>query len=288
MSQHISADGFNMSHKLQEINDNFRMLYLFIENPDHYYLKIKPQGVDKVHEISVKAVESYKLPNIHKSDHEDTSGNDTDKPPVTLSIDKHIGMLRVPTFMYPDMNSYKQQVAAIFKEVKSRNLPYLIVDLRGNKGGYPGIAAELLGYFIHEPVKYLKEPDNQERYGELLKPMIPKSDAFRGISYFLSDGHSLSSTGHFLALVSYHKIGEIVGSVPGGSYYCNDESKLWTLPNSKIQLSVAQTTFIAAVEGYSMGDEIMPDHIVKSTNSGILENKDIAKEKVFNLIEQAH
>ena len=104
--------------------------------------------------------------------------------------------------------------------------------------------------------------------------------------FFLSDGSCLSSTGHFLALVKYHKLGEIVGDIPGGSYTCSDEAQLWKMPNSGIQFTIARTVFTAAVQGYRTGDQVIPDHTVKPTLSDLLGNKDTVMEAVRRLIHE--
>jgi C-terminal processing protease CtpA/Prc len=185
------------------------------------------------------------------------------------------------SFHYHDPALYQKKLADCFNEIERGKIGNLIVDLRGNTGGDPALAADLLTYFLSAPVPYLKEPET-ERYAGLLSPQPPKDSRFNGKAYFLCNGNSLSSTGHFLALVKQHHLGTIVGEIPGGSFYCNDESQLFDLPNSGLQVSVAQTTLVAAVQDFRKGDEIIPDVVVKPALADFLNQRDRALEFIMS------
>jgi C-terminal processing protease CtpA/Prc len=280
----ISADGNNMSHKIEEINNKFGMLYHYIDNPDNYTLKIRRPSTNEITHITISAIATEKVLKalaLHQPAAKETDPNPV---PVALSVTDHTGILTVKSFMYPDLGKYKGKLAAYFDEINDKEVKYLIVDLRGNAGGHPVLAADLFSYFIHESAAYLKEPSNDQHYSELTNPVKPRDNGYNGRAYFLSDGDCQSSTGHLLTLIKYHKLGGIVGDIPGGSFSCSDDSKLWELPNSKIQFTVAQTTFTAAVEGWEKGDQVIPDFLVKPTVADIIAHNDTTMEYVQNLI----
>ena len=280
----VSSDGYNESHIMEEINNNFRILYFFIENPDTYRLKIRSSNDSMLDSISIGSFEpsDYLMDSlnldIEKSNYKPGS------VPISLSIDNDIGILTIKSFNYYDLEEYKRKMADVFESLRNKNVNHLIIDLRGNTGGHPSLSADLLRYFIKEPCRYFIEPADLDRYGELLRKIQPDSNGFGGKSYFISDGNSLSSTGHFLALVRYLNLGKIVGKIPGGSFYCNDETKLWELPNSQVKIAVAQTTFIVDVKGFELGDEIIPDLIVEPVLSDFLNEKDVYMKAVKSLI----
>ena len=282
----ISADGMNMSSKRAQINRAFWFLYHYIDSPSDYVLALRrPSGSRRV-DISVKAVPSQVVRDAMASAEQFQTAADPDKVPVSLSIRDGVGVLAVRSFLYFDLNKYREVLDSLFAELRSRRVETLVVDLRGNAGGHPALAAHLFSFFIRQATPYLKEPRNDPQYTELLNPVEPAKDGFRERVFFLSDGSCLSSTGHFLALVKYHKLGEIVGDIPGGSYTCSDEAQLWKMPNSGIQFTIARTVFTAAVQGYRTGDQVIPDHTVKPTLSDLLGNKDTVMEAVRRLIHE--
>ncbi|MCI0515926.1 S41 family peptidase, partial [candidate division KSB1 bacterium] len=266
-------DGHNTSHIAEEINRNFWMLYHYLESPDHFNLKIRTASSKTITAVAIDALESKTVANAMAMRQMNPQASTPDPMPVSLTIKNKVGILTIQSFNYPDPELYKKKLIDCFKQIEQDKIRYLAVDLRGNTGGYPELAADLLTYFISAPVPYLKEPE-AERYAALLSPQQPKAARFNGNAYFLCDGNSLSSSGHFLALVKYHHLGTIVGEIPGGTFYCNDESKLFDLPNSGLQAAVAQTTLMVYLEGYQMGDEIVPDFVVKSSIADILKNHD--------------
>ena len=195
------------------------------------------------------------------------------------------GILSITSFNYYDPERYKKKVSDYFIELNKKQIKNLIVDLRGNMGGQPFMAAEIFSYFISEPYPYFKEPLTDPNYSELLKPVNSSANHFTGSMYFLADGNSLSSTGHLLSLIKYHKLGKIVGTIPGGSFSCNDNSRLYKLPNSELQITVAQSTYTAAVEGFKTGDQVIPDFQVEPDISGIIDGKDTTMDYVLKLIQ---
>jgi len=284
LSMFVSADADNMSAKTAEINKNFWMLYHYIESPAEFSLKIKDPSAAKVTEIQIVAVPSAEivkaLAEVRTAKHKQAPNS----LPVSLSIDNDAAVLSVSSFYCPEMDKYIKKLADLFKEIKDQKIKNLIIDLRGNMGGHPELSSELFSYLISKPAAYFKEPRNFKPYAALLKPLKPKENRFRGSTYFLADGGCRSSTGHFLALVKYHKLGKIIGAVPGASFTCNDESRLINLPNSKLQFSAAQTTFTAAVNGWKRGDQIIPDILVKPEIEDIISGKDTVMEFVKDLI----
>jgi len=279
----VSSEGNNTSHIAEEINRNFWMLYHYLESPDRYNLKIRTASSKAITEVAIDARESKTVADAMRPSN--TNAVIAGLPPVSLTFNNKVGILTIQSFNYPDQEMFKKKLADCFKAIEASKTGYLIVDLRGNTGGYPELAADLLSYFVSAPVPYLKEPD-AERYAALLSPQQPKALRFSGKSYFLCNGNSLSSSGHFLALVKYHRLGTVVGEIPGGSFYCNDESKLFDLPNSGLQVSVAQTRLVAAVQGFLPGAEIIPDFVVKPALVDLLNQQDKAVAFIMSDINE--
>jgi len=282
----VSADRNNMSAKTAEINKNFWMMYHYIESPAGFSIKTKHPSADKITETIIAAIPSAEIVKALAQARAEQQESASGILPVSLLINNDSADMTVRSFNYSEMKKYMKKLTVWFKEIKDKKIKNLIVDLRGNMGGHPELSSKLFSYFISKPAAYFKEPPNFQPYTDLFKPLKPNENRFHGSTYFLADGGCRSSTGHFLALVKYHKLGKIIGDIPGASFTCNDESRLTVLPNSQLQFSTAQTTFTAAVDGWKRDEQIMPDFLVKPEIEDIIIGKDTVMEFVQNMIHK--
>ncbi|HEU4479914.1 MAG TPA: S41 family peptidase, partial [Pyrinomonadaceae bacterium] len=98
---------------------------------------------------------------------------------------------------------------------KFRKRKALILDLRGNSGGYEETLLRLLGSFF----------ENEVKVGDLItrkqtKPMIVKStsnDAFKGQVIVLIDSNSASSSELLARVIQLEKRGTVIGDNSAGS-----------------------------------------------------------------------
>lgn len=73
------------------------------------------------------------------------------RPYEYKKIKDDIGMLSIYSFAAPDFESYKTFLRDAFKKIANDNINYLILDVRGNFGGYPSVSAELFHYVTEMP-----------------------------------------------------------------------------------------------------------------------------------------
>jgi hypothetical protein len=285
LSSIISSDRNNQSHKRKEINENFWFFYLYLENPVEYTLKVRSAEGNETEEVQLNAISRSDIKEIFMVENASCNPENESDFPLNIQFSNRTGILTIRSFFYPDQEKYKKTIHEYFNQLTDKNINALIVDLRNNRGGYPELAAYVLSYFITEPIVYLSQPENDPQWPIFLKPINPQENVSKFQSYFLSDGNSLSSSGHLLSLIKYHHLGVIVGDIPGGSFSCNDETKLWTLPNSQIQVAVAQTTISSAVKGMIDGEDIIPDYLVNPTLNAMLQNRDEIMDFVLSLIQ---
>jgi len=98
---------------------------------------------------------------------------------------------------------------------------------------------------------------------------------------------SLPTSGHFISLVKYHDIGILVGQESGSTFSCNDNSKSFVLPNTRIGGKVARTTFETAVTGFRWDSGILPDHVVEPNLRDIIDGVDTIMEYALDLISES-
>ena len=80
----------------------------------------------------------------------------------------------------------------------------------------PFCAAHLLSYLADESFTYFEKPYG--KFAELAEPVSVQEKRFRGNLYILIDGGCFSTSGQFCSLLKFHKIGQLIGSEPGGAH----------------------------------------------------------------------
>jgi C-terminal processing protease CtpA/Prc len=112
---------------------------------------------------------------------------------------------------------------------------------------------------------------------------IPRDEhPFEGNLFILINGGGYSTTGHFTSLLKYHNIGTFVGVETGGTYTCNDASKMIELDNTRIYVNSARGTFASAVEGFEEDRGVIPDIMIESRIEDLINGIDTELEYVLS------
>src|SRR5690606_38763211 len=141
----------------------------------------------------------------------------------------------------PSRARFNAFVDAFFNEVAARQIPNVILDVRGNGGGDPYCGAYLFRKLIDRALPYFTS--DTAFYPDLKPALAPASNAFHGALYVLVDGGCFSTTGHFVSLLRYHGIGRFIGEETGGSFACTSNLLSTTLGRTHLRLSYATSTF---------------------------------------------
>ena len=186
--------------------------------------------------------------------------------------------VRFSSFGGRKVNSEEQAVKKMrqfmdksLKKMKKENIENLIIELRGNAGGWDIMGFELISYLIPEgtQVDYYRKQiavtaDSEFlRYSDLdpndldlvgtylidqgdgsyminpntnvtLRPIKAKPNAFKGNIYVMTDELTASSAAEFVAIFKSNKLGIIIGREAGGAYQGGNSGSFidFTLPNS--------------------------------------------------------
>ncbi|HWN09137.1 MAG TPA: S41 family peptidase [Pyrinomonadaceae bacterium] len=98
---------------------------------------------------------------------------------------------------------------------KARDFKTLIIDLRGNSGGYVKALERLAGYFFDHDVKISDEKGRKET-----KPSMAKTrgaNGFKGEVIVLVDSESASASELFARLIQIEKRGKVIGDRTAGA-----------------------------------------------------------------------
>ncbi|MEJ2594616.1 MAG: S41 family peptidase [bacterium] len=250
----IPSEGNRLSTKYFWINRSFPQYYMFLDGGENYEVSLE-NGMGKTESILVQPVHWEQAVKNYPFMEE--------KPPAPMPVtyrlmeEPRAGILTISSFGIADMSQYMNLLDSVFGSLKDSGIHHLVIDLRGNSGGHPIFAAQLLSYLADEPFVYFDSTNRIDEFAPLYLPMPPNDLHFNGEVYVLSDGGCLSTAGHLLSLLKYHGLATIVGEEPGSSYRCNDMSRQFTLPNSGIELNVPTAIFQTAVHDFSDSTHII-------------------------------
>jgi len=75
---------------------------------------------------------------------------------LRLSIDGDIAILTIPSFFPKSERRFANELRKHFATMENQNIDKLIIDVRGNGGGYFESASEVLKYLISDPIQPFK------------------------------------------------------------------------------------------------------------------------------------
>ncbi len=98
---------------------------------------------------------------------------------------------------------------------KARNFKSLIIDLRGNSGGYVKTMERLVGYFFDHDVNIFDEKFRKEK--KTSKAKSRGADIFQGDLLVIVDSESASASEIFARLIQIEKRGKVIGDRTSGA-----------------------------------------------------------------------
>jgi hypothetical protein len=284
----ISSDGKNETWKLERLRYSFPDLYalqygIFNSIEIDYF---SPGSK----EINTQILNPVKRSSIWKKAATDVKKTSTGDPNLDLEINhsKNLSVLKIKSFgYYQEKEKFYSFIDSAFEQINNSGIHSLILDLRDNTGGDPFCTSHLLSYVESKPVPYFAKvyPYGYEHFAEPI-PLATKN-TFKGNLFVLINGWSFSSTGHLCSLLKYHKRCTFIGEETGGTFECNDAHAVFNTKETRLNLSVAQMTFTAAVKDISREHGILPDYYVEPQIEDIINGKDTIKEYAFKLVEKS-
>ncbi|MBN1340264.1 MAG: S41 family peptidase [Bacteroidales bacterium] len=276
----MNGDGFNKQNILFTINKTpVSILSKYFDYSEKYEIEIIRPSESVPTLVSVKGIKYDDLLAIAGNRYGDNPDRENFSFRIADSLSTAI--ISIHSFVKNEDDNYVEFLKSSFGLIDEQNIQNLIVDVRGNDGGHPDYSVGLLKYLINHDFIYFKTKLDDP---EMNNPITPYSNSFKGNLYVLMNGGELSTTGHFISLLKYHKTGKLVGQESGSTFSCNDNSLVFSLPNTHIRGKVARTTFETAVSGLSQEKGIMPDYHVEPDIRDIIKNIDTIMDYTLKLI----
>jgi C-terminal processing protease CtpA/Prc len=281
----VSSDGANDGWKTALINSAFARYYaLRFGFPGEFVVEARPTGQKTVREVRLQPVDLSKVPGEPSGTKPLTSSGDPNLDLKILPGETSAAVLTIGSFSYyQEVDKFKGFIDESFDRIRKAGVRHLILDLRDNDGGDPFCTTHLLSYLEPRPVPYFARvyPSPYEPFAE---PIPRAAGAFEGKLVVLVNAGCFSSTGHFCALLRFHKIGTFIGTETGGTYECNDARREIHLERTRLRLFVARMAFAAAVQSLPRYRGIVPDIVVEPSIADELAGKDPVLERALAII----
>ncbi len=318
----MSADGFNKTAPRLRVALGFSRYYAY-----HYGIKdaftITYMDSEKAkHTVNIAAIMQTAITENIKKRSPIKNKQAASKKDFEFSVQDGIGILTIKTFIVTANNKYKSFLKEAFKRIATENIQSLVVDLRGNGGGYPEAADKLLAYLIEAemyPTKFeyaiTKEIHNDQYFekddfykhfkkqnleqqgdkyhvkGATKRSLQPNKNAFNGKLYVLMDVRSSSTTGHLLGLIKSYTNAIFLGEEPSGNPVTVVASDILTLvlPNSKMMIKLPFIKSELNVNFKNTGRGILPDNFLRPSFAAYLSGRDdVLEETVEWVLKKNH
>lgn len=188
-----------------------------------------------------------------------------------------IGIWRMPGFDFDPM-----QVDNLMDRMK--NSRSIIIDLRGNGGGYVKTLERLAGFFFDKDIKIAELKGRKA-----MDPMLAKTrgkDVYNGRLIVLTDGASGSAAELFARLVQLEKRGKVVGDISSGSVMQSRSFDEQVGTDSIVPFGVSVTNAdVLMSDGKSLEHVgVQPDELVVPTGEDLAKRRDPALAKAISLL----
>jgi C-terminal processing protease CtpA/Prc len=280
--KNISGDGDGESKQRYIISKYFNSrFYDFVDNSAAFRVEYLNKDGDVITaNLNAEQNSSYNLTSwsLHFADYRD--GNYYEQ-----KIFNDYALLDLNVFMQEKEEKFDSFLEDFFLDLKEKEIPNLIIDLRGNFGANPFMSKTLLSYLVNKETEYFTEdlPFLQRLLG-FTDPIEAAENNFNGKVILVTDGANFSTAAHFAAFFKYNKLGTIVGRETGGSYVCTDSSKNMVLSNTRMRLHYSTLVYELAVEGMPKNTGIKPDITIKEDINDILNKKDPQLERAYEIL----
>ncbi len=190
-------------------------------------------------------------------------------------LENDIAYLQLMNF---SSNSDKDLNAAL-EELMAQNPKGLILDLRGNGGGYLQIAINITSEFIEDGIILYQE------YGDGTRE-IHEARSSNGLAteiplVVLVNEGSASASEILAGAIQDHERGYLVGAVTFGK---GSVQQPFTLSNEKGVLKITIARWLTPSEKHIHGQGLEPDYFVEITEEDIEANIDTQLEKAIELL----
>ena len=188
-----------------------------------------------------------------------------------------ITIWRMPSFgIDPD------SIDGLMRQVKGSNL---ILDLRGNGGGYVVAMEKLIGNFFEKDIK-IADLKGRKRMDPSIAKTRGGSNVFRGKLIVLVDSESGSAAEIFARIIQLEGRGKVLGDVSAGAVMQSIRSSQEMGTDSVVPFAVSITNAdVIMSDGKSLEHVgVIPDELIVPTGADLAARRDPVIARAFELL----
>ena len=273
------------------------------------YLKVRPPWKVKYKLDSKVRVAELKAVTLKEFNKTETRHDNKYRKYSIFIQNEEVPVLNLPGFSYGEAESYEYFIDSFFK--KYAEFPYLVIDIRENRGGSgywgfylidnltdsPYQIAEMFEFKVSERMRnsiYAGKAGNQlnnAKNGEYLEAVnhrmrvphkTPKK--FKGKVFLLISENTFSAGVVFAAVFKANRFGLIIGRETAGRISFGSDPVTVRLPNSKLKGSIPLAIYTLPGENPDRG--VIPDIVVSRAIDEYRLGRDVEMEKIKSLIKE--
>lgn len=290
--QYLPSDGKIETKKVQTLNNGaFSFMYNWILGNKDSFMVVYKTKQGKIHTTNIDA----KFVRDFECDIANGINNTKD-----LQLDfpqNNTALLTIKTFddnRLLGKQNFRYFLETSFKEILSKGINNLIIDLRGNAGGANAYGVLLYSYIANKAFRYFSTIESttskiQLKENPLLGIQQPQHKRFNGRVIFLINGLCFSTTADFCSIAKSNNRGIFIGEETGGGYYGNTSGqiKMIELPNSKIIIKIPKFKYVNDVVKSKYKDRgIIPNYTITPTINDVIINKDVQLNFALKLAKE--
>lgn len=308
------VDGYSTAYETKRIERLFRTYFLFLHGRHDFYQITYLDEYNQRRQTEVKGglskTKSSSLSTSNEANLEITGAYF-----FTPSDTDDLGVLKISSFT---TKGYKKFYKAVFEAVEDQNINYLVLDLRGNGGGYFPNGNYLLRYLLADkfemtfsrPKNKIKKqaglrmdflskltkqafnlmPDQDKNdpnrnYAIHYRPM--KKNAYNGKLYVLTDGGTFSMGSYVAAKLKHHTDCILLGSETGGGEMGSNAILMYnlTLPETGIRVRIPFYFLDHNVSIEEKGRGVIPTIEMQYSLEELLQGIDKEMQQIKSWIE---
>lgn len=237
-------------------------------------------------------------------------------------LNSEVAKLTIGTFVTWKMTlKWRAFLKNAFQTLKDKNIPNLILDIRGNAGGDAAVQAELYKYLTQKEShrgpyqqtlrnnkipphllpylstwsKKIQDVSNRtkpldkgfytfKKGGLIDETISPKAKTYRGKVYLIADASNSSGTYFLINYLKNNQLATVVGQTSGGNQQgiTGGQILYLNLPHSKVEVDIPLIGYYPSSPKPNQGIE--PNIYIQPTVQALVEGRDLEIEHIMQLI----
>jgi carboxyl-terminal processing protease len=189
-------------------------------------------------------------------------------------LENNVGYIRFNMWIIPQMPKIKEAIRSM------KDADGIVIDLRGNPGGFGGMATGVAGLLVKEQTSLgsMKSRNNETKF-----IVYPQADTYQGKVFVLTDYGSASTSEIFAAGLQEIGRAKVIGERSAGAVLPSVFDKLPTGATFQYVISDYKSPKNILLEHRG----VIPDTEIKLTRASLLEGRDLQLEEAIKQIKNS-